>query len=305
MKPRVREILNWYSGDNLGTLTQLARLLNHGYLGGSGKLLLIPMDHGLRQGGQIYSSCPDAYDPGYFLDLASEVGASAVVTPMGSLQSFGRDFIGEVPCLLSVSGGGAAQAQVQSSILLALESGCSGISLEIYFEPKIEYHLDDYLLGVIKEWVIQARSKGLVTVARCHFHPDTFYDQVVSHCYGVIQTGVHILSIQWPIDSKSKGLELSPQGQAFYQKQGIRVISLADKVKHAIQVAGLNARRVVIFEFEEKVDSTFDISENVKQLAQGGAFGCMMSHHFFNQTREKSILNIRAIQNLLIGKVPL
>jgi len=38
MTERVREILGWYASDNPGTRTNLARLLNHGKLGGSGKL---------------------------------------------------------------------------------------------------------------------------------------------------------------------------------------------------------------------------------------------------------------------------
>ena len=39
MEPRVREILSWYGSDNPGTLTNLARLLNQGKLGGTGRLL--------------------------------------------------------------------------------------------------------------------------------------------------------------------------------------------------------------------------------------------------------------------------
>ena len=40
MTPRIREILSWYGADNPGTLSNLARLLNHGRLGGSGKLVI-------------------------------------------------------------------------------------------------------------------------------------------------------------------------------------------------------------------------------------------------------------------------
>lgn len=38
MNTHAREILGWYSGDNPGTLTNLTRLLRHGYLGGTGRL---------------------------------------------------------------------------------------------------------------------------------------------------------------------------------------------------------------------------------------------------------------------------
>jgi DhnA family fructose-bisphosphate aldolase class Ia len=46
MTNRVREILSWYGSDNPGVRTNLARLLNHGRLGGTGKLIILPVDQG-------------------------------------------------------------------------------------------------------------------------------------------------------------------------------------------------------------------------------------------------------------------
>ena len=50
MQERIREILSWYGSDNPGTLTNLARLLNHGALGGTGKLVILPVDQGVEHG---------------------------------------------------------------------------------------------------------------------------------------------------------------------------------------------------------------------------------------------------------------
>src|SRR6476646_10375295 len=43
---RVKQILSWYSSDNPGTVTNLARVLNHGALAGTGKLVILPVDQG-------------------------------------------------------------------------------------------------------------------------------------------------------------------------------------------------------------------------------------------------------------------
>ena len=43
----VKNILSHYESDNAGTKTNLARILMHGKLGGSGKLLILPVDQGL------------------------------------------------------------------------------------------------------------------------------------------------------------------------------------------------------------------------------------------------------------------
>ena len=50
MTPRIREILSWYGADSAGTLTNLARLLNHGRLAGTGKLVILPVDQGFEHG---------------------------------------------------------------------------------------------------------------------------------------------------------------------------------------------------------------------------------------------------------------
>ena len=84
MSERVREILSWYRSDNPGTLTNLARLLNHGRLGGTGKLVILPVDQGFEHGpARSFAPNPDAYDPHYHFDLALEAGLSAYAAPLG------------------------------------------------------------------------------------------------------------------------------------------------------------------------------------------------------------------------------
>lgn len=78
MTPRVREILSWYGAENAGTLTSLARLLNHGRLGGTGKLVILPVDQGFEHGpARSFAINPPAYDPHYHFDLAIQAGCNA------------------------------------------------------------------------------------------------------------------------------------------------------------------------------------------------------------------------------------
>ena len=78
MTPQVREILSWYGGDNVGTLTNLARLLNHGRLAGTGKLVILPVDQGFEHGpARSFAPNPLAYNPHYHFELAIEAGCNA------------------------------------------------------------------------------------------------------------------------------------------------------------------------------------------------------------------------------------
>lgn len=71
MTHRVKEILSWYGSDNPGTLTNLARLLNHGKLAGTGKVVMLPVDQGFEHGpASSFAPNPPAYDPRYHFEFA-------------------------------------------------------------------------------------------------------------------------------------------------------------------------------------------------------------------------------------------
>ncbi len=46
MTDQVRKILDCYRSENPGVLTNLARILNHGRLGGTGRMIILPVDQG-------------------------------------------------------------------------------------------------------------------------------------------------------------------------------------------------------------------------------------------------------------------
>jgi class I fructose-bisphosphate aldolase len=104
LTPRVREILSWYGADNVGTLTNLARLLNHGHLAGTGKLVILPVDQGFEHGpARSFAINPPAYDPRYHFALAIEAGCNAYAAPLGFLEAGARDFAGDIPLILKVN----------------------------------------------------------------------------------------------------------------------------------------------------------------------------------------------------------
>ena len=47
---RVKKILDWYEGDPPGVKANLARILMNGKLGGTGKLVILPVDQGFEHG---------------------------------------------------------------------------------------------------------------------------------------------------------------------------------------------------------------------------------------------------------------
>ena len=84
----ISEILRKYESDNNSTIQNLSKLLNFGKLGGTGKLIILPVDQGFEHGpDRSFSINPDAYDPHYHIDLAIEAGLSAFAAPLGMIEA--------------------------------------------------------------------------------------------------------------------------------------------------------------------------------------------------------------------------
>src|SRR5580765_6554506 len=104
MTDRVREILSWYGSDNPGTKTNLARLLNHGRLAGTGKLVILPVDQGFEHGpARSFAVNPPGYDPRYHFQLAIDAGCNAYAAPLGFLEAGASVFAGQIPMILKMN----------------------------------------------------------------------------------------------------------------------------------------------------------------------------------------------------------
>ncbi len=139
MEKKVVEILKWYTSDNIGTKTNLARVLNHGTLSGMGKLVILPVDQGFEHGpARSFAPNPPGYDPRYHFELALEAGCNAYAAPLGFLEAGAAEFVGEVPLILKLNNHDALvdekdpiSAQT-GSVKDALRLGCIGVGYTIY-----------------------------------------------------------------------------------------------------------------------------------------------------------------------------
>src|SRR6202158_1073248 len=104
MTKRAREILDFYRSENAGVLTNLARIINHGRLAGTGKLVILPVDQGFEHGPvRSFAPNPPAYDPDYLSERATHSGCNAYAPPLGSLEQAPARFAGQVPLILKLN----------------------------------------------------------------------------------------------------------------------------------------------------------------------------------------------------------
>src|SRR5262245_2654614 len=208
MSERVREILSWYGSDNPGTLTNLARLLDHGTLAGTGKLVILPVDQGFEHGpARSFAMNPAAYDPRYHFELALESGCNAYAAPLGALEVAASEFAGELPLILKLNNNNSLyndaspDQAVTGSVDDALRLGCAAIGFTIY--PGSVHAQAQY--EEIRQIAAEAKERGLAVVIwsyprgpQISTAGETAIDVVSYAAHIAAQLGAHFIKVKPP-----------------------------------------------------------------------------------------------------------
>jgi class I fructose-bisphosphate aldolase len=297
---RVKEILSWYGSDNPGTLASLARLLNHGRLGGSGKLVILPVDQGFEHGpARSFAKNPAGYDPRYHFELAIEAGCNAYAAPLGFLEAGAPEFAGDVPLILklnnsdSLSGGEPCSA-LTGSVDDALRLGASAIGFTIY-PGSGERNL---MFEQIKELGEEAKARGLAVViwsyprgAEISKKGETAIDVVAYAAQIAAQLGAHVIKVKPPTEHIEQDA-----ARKVYESEGIPIGSLAERVRHVVQSA-FGGRRIVIFS-GGAAQGTESLLEEIRAIADGGGFGSIVGRNSFQRPKTEAIDLLHAIMDI-------
>jgi fructose-bisphosphate aldolase, class I len=289
---RVREILSWYQSDNPGTLTNLARVLNHGRLGGTGKLVILPVDQGVEHGpARSFAPNPAGYDPRFHFELALEAGCNAYAAPLGFLEAGAREFAGELPLILKVNNHDSLQDEkdpdqaLTGSVQDALRLGCVAIGFTIY--PGSMHRLDMY--GEIRGYAEEAKRNGLAVVIWSYprgsglsKQGETAIDVTGYAAHIACQLGAHIVKVKLP----SAHVE-QEAARKVYEKERIPIGTLPERVRHVVQCA-FNGRRVVIFS-GGPAESDETVLNEIRGIAEGGGFGSIIGRNSFQRKKADAL----------------
>ena len=298
---RVREILSWYGSDNPGTLTNVARLLNHGRLAGTGRLVILPVDQGFEHGpARSFAANPAGYDPRYHFELAIVAGCNAYAAPLGFLEAGAAEFAGQVPLILklnnsdSLSGGADPCPAITGSVDDALRLGCVAIGFTIYPASAAR----NAMFGQIRELAEEAKRKGLAVVVWSYprgsgisKEGETAIDVIAYAAQIAAQLGAHLIKVKLPTAHIEQGA-----AKKVYEKQGIPIATLADRVRHVVQSA-FNGRRIVIFSGGEAKD-TPSILEEVRAIRDGGGFGSIIGRNSFQRPRDEAVKLLKDVMSV-------
>ncbi len=298
---RVKEILSWYSSDNPGTRTNLARMLNHGRLGGSGKMVILPVDQGFEHGpARSFAPNPPGYDPRYHFELAIDAGCNAYAAPLGFLEAGAAEYAGDIPLILKLNSSDSLFAgedpcpALTGSVEDALRLGCSAIGFTIY--PASANRNEMY--QQIHELGEEAKHAGLAVVVWSYprgsgisKQGETAIDVCAYAAQIAAQLGAHIIKIKPPTDHIEQDA-----ARKVYEEQRIPLGSLAERVSHVVQSA-FDGRRIVIFSGGPAKDRQGLIDE-IQSIADGGGFGSIIGRNSFQREKSEAIDLLHAVMDI-------
>jgi class I fructose-bisphosphate aldolase len=304
--PQVKRILDCYESDNPGTKANLARILMQGRLGGTGRLVILPVDQGFEHGpARSFAPNPAAYDPHYHFELAIEAGLSAYAAPLGMLEAGAATFAGELPLILklnssnSLSAAKSAPSQaVTGSVRDALRLGCSAIGFTIY--PGSDAQFD--MMGEIRELAEEAKEVGLAVVVWSYPRGgalskpgETAIDICAYAAHMAALLGAHIIKVKPPTDF----LELEP-ARRVYEKERIDISSAASRIRHVVQSC-FNGRRIVVFSGGEAKTMEGVLNE-VRAVRDGGGNGSIIGRNTFQRPKADALKLLDRIVDIYLGK---
>jgi fructose-bisphosphate aldolase, class I len=288
---KVKKILSNYESDNPGTKANLARMLMHGRLGGTGRMIILPVDQGFEHGPRTFVANQAAFDPHYHFQMAVDAGLTAYAAPLGWLEAGADTFAGAVPTILKINSSNtlygktnAPDQAITGSIADALRLGCSAIGFTIY--PGSDASLE--MFEEIRELALEAKSCGLAVViwsyARGNMSKagETAVDVIAYGAHIAALLGAHIVKVKLP----SSHLE-TEEAKKVYQENQIKIATMEDRVRHIVQSC-FNGRRLVVFSGGE-AKSVDDVLNDVRAIAAGGGNGSIIGRNCFQRPRPEAV----------------
>jgi len=305
MSEITRRILSWYGSDNPGTLTNIARLLNHGRLAGTGRFVILPVDQGFEHGpARSFAPNPPGYDPRYHFELALEAGCNAYAAPLGFLEAGAAEFAGEIPLILKLNNSDSLYSSndpcpaITGSVDEALRLGCSAIGYTIYPGSSLR----NEMYGDLRQLTEEAKRKGLAVVVWSYprgsglsKEGETGIDVCAYAAQIAAQLGAHIIKVKPPTAHIEQAA-----AKKVYDKEKIPVDTLADRVRHVVQSA-FGGRRIVIFSGGEAKD-TEAIYTEIRGIRDGGGFGSIIGRNSFQRPKPEAVKFLNTVMDIYAGK---
>jgi class I fructose-bisphosphate aldolase len=307
MGTRVKEILSWYASENPGVRTNLARMLNHGTLAGTGRMVILPVDQGFEHGpARSFAVNPAGYDRCITISSLSMRDVKRMRRRSASSKAGAAEFAGDIPLILKMNNHDVLNDEkdplsaVTASVKDAQRLGCVAAGFTIY--PGSANAQAMY--QQCREMIAEARDAGLASVVWSYprgsslsKEGETALDVVAYAAQIAAQLGAHIIKVKPP----TAHIEQAEAKKA-YDKAGVPMSTLAERVRHVVQ-SSFDGKRIVIFSGGATRDDDNLLFDEYRQLRDGGAFGSIIGRNSFQRKREHALAFLGTVMKIYSGEL--
>lgn len=302
----VQKILSGYESDNPGVKANLCRMLMNGKLGGTGKMIILPVDQGFEHGpARSFAPNPAAYDPHYHFQLAIDAGLNAYAAPLGMIEAGASTFAGQIPTILKLNSANSLipseapkDQAITGSVDDALRLGCSAIGFTIY--PGSSAGLD--MFEEISELIEEAKSKGIASVVWSYPRGEaltkdgeTAIDITAYAAQIAALLGAHIIKVKLSTDHLEQ-----KDAKKVYEAEKIDISDQAARVRHVMQ-STFNNRRIVVFSGGAKKGEN-SVYDDARAIRDGGGNGSIIGRNTFQRPREDALKMLNTLVEIYKGK---
>ncbi|MDG7056350.1 MAG: class I fructose-bisphosphate aldolase [Wolbachia endosymbiont of Meromenopon meropis] len=296
MSDRVRQILSNYESENPGVKTNLTRILMHGKLSGTGKLVILPVDQGFEHGPiKSFEVNPDAYDPHYHFQLALDSQVNAYAAPLGMIEAGASTYAGMFPLILKLNSSNSLHSKclvqdqaITASVKDALRLGCVAVGFTIY--PGSAKCFD--MIEEVSKIIAEAKSCGLAVIIWSYPRGEgiskkgeTAVDVVAYAAHIAALLGANIIKVKLPSNQLER------------EKIEVRNIESLSKRIEYIKKSCFIGKRILLFSGGES-KSTNDICNEIKEIKRGGGDGSIIGRNIFQRKKKEALSLLREIINI-------
>jgi class I fructose-bisphosphate aldolase len=302
----VQKILSNYEGETPGVKANLARILMEGKLGGTGKMIILPVDQGFEHGpARSFSVNPAAYDPHYHYQMAIDAGLSAYAAPIGPLEAGADTFAGQIPTILKVNSSNSLMPSkapktqaITASVDDALRLGCSAIGFTIY--PASSVSLE--MFADIAEMRREAAAKGIASVIWSYPRGEdldkdgeTAADVTAYAAHIAALLGAHIIKVKLSTSVLSQ-----PEAKKAFEAGKIELATQADRVRECVR-SSFNGRRLIVFS-GGAAKGTDSVLDDARAIRDGGGNGSIIGRNSFQRPRAEALALLQSLVDIYKGK---
>ena len=277
-----------------------------GRLGGTGKVVILPVDQGFEHGpARSFAPNPPGYEPHYHWQLAVDAGLSAFAAPLGMIEDGAASFAGAVPTILKVNSANSLNGEkdgpvqaITADVQDALRLGCSAIGYTIYPGSANAYDM----MNDLRELTAEAKDAGLAVVVWSYprgqyvtKEGETGFDVIAYAAHMAALMGAHIIKVKLPTDYLEAG-----EAKKVYEAHNIPRGTLAQRVNHIVQSC-FGGRRIVVFSGGAKKGEEA-LYDEAKAIRDGGGNGSIVGRNAFQRPLPEAMNLLGKLIDIYKGK---